>query len=478
MADLIVFGFCVAIVIGASAWFHRQEVMAADAARVASGPAGCVALSSTDTRLRLGVAGLTLIALLGIVVLGGSWALLLLTVAYIGIRYSLFALFRQHAQSSQLGLLFDAVKAPEIKQAEIAFFFSGIDLAEPQHLQMWKASLDSLGRPWLAVLSEVHHRAFFGGDDMPPAILVNDASLFGGVLPPPTKLVFYANNAQKNRAMIAANPQVLHVQLLHGDSDEPPSYSVLTKIYDFVFVAGQMAVDRYRDNGVIIPEERFRIVGRPQFAAIKSGPDRVHDGTAPIIGYMPTWRGFYEDSQFSSLDRAARVIEGIRETTPNAKIVFKPHPLSYKDPDWARYKAAITAALGPHGRFADQASEPFDIYNEVDTLITDISSVMIDFLFSGKPLIVVLPELYTSENAWRYPSLGAAYLVDAKLENLTEILTAANTDDPMRAKRLEMQKYAFGDYGRPPGEAFVETVQALLGENAQKQLTERANPDE
>ncbi|WP_050527054.1 CDP-glycerol glycerophosphotransferase family protein [Pseudorhodobacter aquimaris] len=478
MIDFTVFCLCAAVVIGVSVWFHRQEVMAADASRVSSDPVGRVTLSPMDKRLRLGLAGITLVALLVMAMLGGGWALVLLAAAYTGVRYCLFLLFRLHAGNSQSGLLVDAVQVPAIQQAEIAFFFSGIDLAEPQHLQMWKDSLDAVGRPWFAILTEAHHMAFFGGDDMPPAILVKDASFYGSVLPKKTKLVLYANNAQKNRAMVASNPMVKHIQLLHGDSDKPPSYSVLTKIYDYVFVAGQMAIDRYRDNGVTIPAERFRIVGRPQLAAIKPDPDRTHDATAPIIGYMPTWRGFYEDTQFSSLDRAARIIAGIRENTPNAKIVFKPHPLSYKDPDWPAYKAAITAALGPNGRFADQESEPFDIYNEVDTLITDISSVMIDYLFSGKPLIVILPELYTEENAWRYPSLRAAYLVDAKLENLADILTAANTDDPMRAKRLEMQKYAFGDYGRPPGEVFVETVRALLAENSQEAVIERVEPDE
>lgn len=61
----------------------------------------------------------------------------------------------------------------------------------------------------------------------------------------------------------------------------------------------------------------------------------------------------------------------------------------------------------------------------------------------------------------REPDLLA---VDANLENLDEMLARATSDDPMKQTREEVRLAAFGDFGRPPGEAFRETCQKLLDE--------------
>jgi len=288
------------------------------------------------------------------------------------------------------------------------------------------------------------------------------------LLPKSLKAVLFANNTQQNRQIMKKMPELRHVQMLHGDSDKPPSYSPLTKNYDRVFVAGQMAIDRYSRNGVHIPKDRFRIVGRPQVAAIIPSETKAPDGDVLQIVYMPTWRGFFEDTQFSSLDRADRIIETIMALPKKSHVIFKPHPLSYKDPEWPEFKKRIDAVLakrsasGSTGEFGSAEQAPFDLYNHADVLICDISSVMIDFLYANKPLVTVLPQRFKPEDRSNFPSLEACYNVSSDLNNLQTELEAAIGADPLVGERERVRASAFGDLDQPPGAAFQAACQELI----------------
>lgn len=384
------------------------------------------------------------------------------------------------ARVSMPARLREAITHPEIRKARIAFYFSAPDLEQPEHVRIWVDEINELNTPWFVILREPHNLKAFDEANLPTAVLVPDDTALGTCLPPQTRVVFYANNGQKNRKMMTFHPDVLHIQLLHGDSDKPPSYSPLTQNYDLVFVAGQMGIDRYAQNGVHIPKEKFRIIGRPQVRGISDTPRDAAAGLRKII-YMPTWRGFFKDTQFSSLDRASAIIETVLATNERLELHFKPHPLSYKDPIWPQFKRDIQAALarkrpnGNLGVFREDGTSPFDLYNEADLLITDISSVMIDFLYSGKPFLVVQPSGFDAADAPRFPSLAASYQVLATLENLPAQLEAAMVDDPLDAKREDIRAYAFGDYGRPPGEAFRETCIALLNDSSDPFLAQGEN---
>ena len=67
--------------------------------------------------------------------------------------------------------------------------------------------------------------------------------------------IFYVNNCTRNTHMVRYK-DLTHIQLLHGDSDKPPSFSPVSQMYDLLFVAGQAAIDRYYVNGVYIPKEK------------------------------------------------------------------------------------------------------------------------------------------------------------------------------------------------------------------------------
>jgi hypothetical protein len=370
----------------------------------------------------------------------------------------LFALQRQAA-------LARAAASQEFSEADFGFFLSAPDLKTPWHFQMWEEHLHSSGRKVIFFTTERRHFNYVRKHGRTPAVLTYGANAITSFCSSPTTIraMFYANNSYVNGWVIKAMTSVEHIQLLHGDSDKPPSYNPVARMYDKLFVAGRMAIDRYSRHGVTIPDERFEIVGRPQVSAIR----QVGDPRKTIV-YMPTWRGFYSDTQFSSLDRGGEIIEMILGQDQPVEILFKSHPMSRKDPKWAEFRAEIQQALGARrengnsGKFAPETMDPFDAYNAADVLICDISSVMIDFLYSGKPLCVIDPIGFSEEELKEFPSLESAYRIKSDLTNLVEVVQQALNSDPLKPKRLEVRDYAFGDLELEAGQAFTRAIEKLV----------------
>lgn len=341
-----------------------------------------------------------------------------------------------------------------LKSPAIAFHFSDGDLPTPTHVEMWVDAIHASGVEWYVICREPHHHEYFLRTGRVKSVLAEKAALLPAAIAPSVRAVLYANNAQKNREMLKARDDLTHVQMLHGDSDKPPSYSPLTRNFDKVFVSGQMGQDRYAVNGVFIPQEKFVHVGRPQAA----GMGRGKRGETREIVYMPTWIGRFEDTQFSSVRKADKVIREISTRFPGMRVTFKPHPLTFRDPEWAALEPRIRAALrSGKGRFAPEDMSALEAYKLADILVTDISSTMIDFLHTERPQVVLLPDGQDlPEN--RFPSLGAAYQVRPDLSDLGEKFSDAIGQDSLEQGRHMMRRYAFGDFNGPAEAAFVKAI--------------------
>ncbi len=64
---------------------------------------------------------------------------------------------------------------------------------------------------------------------------------------------------------------VTSVFLEPDDSDEASSVSPLARVYDEIWVAGPAAIERYRQTGVELPDERFVIIGLPSAEQLPAG---------------------------------------------------------------------------------------------------------------------------------------------------------------------------------------------------------------
>jgi hypothetical protein len=112
------------------------------------------------------------------------------------------------------------------------------------------------------------------------------------------------------------------------------------------------------------------------------------------------------------------------------------HTLYWSSEGWSRHRV-IT---GPRPTV-------YECFNQSDILISDISSVVSDFIATGKPYMVTNPGgLADEEFRTKYPSAAAAYLIGPDCAGLADIcaLAAGNGDDPLAGDRRNLRRYLLG----------------------------------
>lgn len=351
-----------------------------------------------------------------------------------------------------------------VQDCEIVFHLTAVDMETPLHVMMWAPALQASGVKWYVIAREIHHAEALRAAGI-AVVHVGDEAQLRMAMAPKVKAVLYANNSHKNIELLKRFPDLVHVQMLHGDSDKPSSFRKVTKNFDQIWVAGRLGQDRYAMNGITLPERAFIHVARPQVRERTIGPRVAQWRDAPVIAYMPTWYGFQDDMKLSSLDRADQIIRAIRGVSPTAQIICKLHPMSYKDPNWAQLESRLKTALGETGgRMVPKEDDATSVYEQADVLVTDISSTMSDYLWSNRPMAVIAPRGFDAQMQAGFPSLGGAHLVDEALDGLAAALTDCLTLDAMAQARAQMRAYSFGGLApdEPADAAFIRAVQALV----------------
>ena len=284
---------------------------------------------------------------------------------------------------------------------------------------------------------------------------------------PSFRVALYVNNGAKNTHNVRYQ-DVTHVQLLHGDSDKPASYNPVTAMFDKVFVAGQAGIDRYANHGVRIPLDKFEIVGRPQVVGIERPVARRAAGTAL---YAPTWTGFQADANYGSLPVGTEIVRALLEH--GLTVTFRPHPYSAGQPASAQQIAEIEELLAADaassGRvhvFGEAASAGRTLpecFNEADVLVTDVSSVPADFLFSEKPFVILkMQPGSTAAFLAEFPLARAGYLAHGDdPSTIGAAVRSAVGDDPLAGTRKELRTYYLGDL---PYEGYEQTFLAAVRE--------------
>lgn len=328
-------------------------------------------------------------------------------------------------------------------------------------LTMWLPYLDRLELPYAVLVREEANLEWAAELSSRPAVFVRRVEAMPSVLVDSVRTIFYVNNEIRNAHGVRFIDRT-HVHLGHGDSDKPPSYAPTTAMFDQIFVAGQAGVDRFAAHDVLVPAEKFRLVGRPQLARIEVGPRP--DGSAPTVLYAPTWRGGLPDMTLSSLFFGPALVTALLDL--GVRVVFRPHPYSKRDAasrvQISRIDDLLRAHPGGHTTSAEAgALDLFDCFNASDALVCDISSVASDYLYSRKPFAVADTGVAT-DLADEFPLVAGAYVVRAD-EDPRQTFTLMLGEDPLRAERERVGRYYLGDAdGRDPVETFVAAARAAV----------------
>jgi CDP-Glycerol:Poly(glycerophosphate) glycerophosphotransferase len=323
-------------------------------------------------------------------------------------------------------------------------------------IAMWLPYLSRLNRPYLVVLRTPDTFAETADVASVPVLVRRYVSELDVLITPTLKTAFFVNTAPKNAHMVHYLG-INQIQLNHGDSDKAPSYRRVFRMYDKNFVAGQAAIDRFANNGVVVPRDSFEIVGRPQVEGVKVQEAPIATQQVPRVLYAPTWYGYLEDSRYSSLPIGPKIVQTLIDC--GCVVIFRPHPWVWRTASLASASrhidellAADAARTGRPHIFgpAAMAGSILDTFNEVDALISDVSSVIPDFLYSEKPfaLTSMVAEVSPAEFLADFPLARAGYVLASDLSNLDSVLKQLLAEDPAAALRRQLKTYYLGDF--PP----------------------------
>jgi hypothetical protein len=291
------------------------------------------------------------------------------------------------------------------------------------------------------------------------------------LLVPTLRTMYYVKNAGIN-ARFLKHRRMTHVWLNHGDSDKPAAFNPRHADFDRLVVCGQAGIDRYARHGIAIPPEKFAILGRPQVSAVQLARGPIADQAPHRVFYAPTWQGISADVDFSSLKCGVDIVRAL--LARGATIVFRPHPFSYNT---RRYRSIVRAIhrllaadrkrTGREHVWGDQADKTWtvvDCANHADALISDVSSVVSDFLQSEKPYVMTSMRSSVEDFRAEYAVARGAYVLLGDLSNLDAVLEDLLGADPLAPTRKALKRYVLGDFtGEKSADAFAEFVRELAG---------------
>lgn len=288
------------------------------------------------------------------------------------------------------------------------------------------------------------------------------------------KIGIYVNNGQRNFQSLN-NPRMLHVHVNHGESDKLSSFSNQVKAYDRVFVAGQVAVDRYREALIAFDESKVVTVGRPQLD-LDFAPELSASSRRTVM-YGPTWEGESESNNWTSLDRfGVQIVEQVL-ALPDVRLVYKPHPrvATSRNSGVARAHKKIVALVQAANARDPEAGHKMRLdgnilamFGRVDALVGDISSVTLDYLYLRPECPLFLTDRRDDRALLDHDSpltMGADIVDSTTLGAFGQTLASRLSEDTRRADRRRTREHYFGDL--QPGDSskrFAEAVDRLIAE--------------
>jgi CDP-glycerol glycerophosphotransferase (TagB/SpsB family) len=109
-----------------------------------------------------------------------------------------------------------------------------------------------------------------------------------------------------------------------------------------------------------------------------------------------------------------------------------------------------------------------DCFDRADVLVSDISSVVTDFLHTERPIVISNPTSIPHDQfATTFPTQAASYVLDRDLASLQDLLADALGGDSLAEPRRAMKRYVLGDRPHGPLRAFRENVDRAYEEAAE-----------
>jgi len=357
----------------------------------------------------------------------------------------------------------DIIAAVGTYRPELVLYFSAPGSSSIYQLDQWLPFLESSEYRVMILTREAPNLRAINPDVQTPAVFVRRLVDLDLMLPGTASAVAYVNNGMKNAHSLRFN-ELSHIQLLHGESDKVSSASKMTGAYDYVFVAGQAAIDRYAKSGVSIPAARFEVVGRPQTDVVSTATG----STRPTLLYAPTWEGYHgeEVSDCSIQSIGLPMVQWLLDKRPDVRIIFRPHPMTGSvDPAEGAAVAEVSSLLRKASRenLVNPDMSLTDSFNLSHVLVADVSSVVADFLRSEKPMIVTdVAGLGAAGMYAEYPTTVGSYILHPGIIDIDSIMADAFGPDPLAEQRIETRQYVLGAFAGSATDRFHAVLREVM----------------
>ena len=292
------------------------------------------------------------------------------------------------------------------------------------------------------------------------------------------KLALYVNNGVTNFQSLAFAPMV-HVHINHGESDKLSMVSNQAKSYDKVFVAGDAAIERYRKALIDFDESALVKIGRPQLDVDR--PLELEPSSARTVMYAPTWEGENESNNYTSVDLFGPQIVGAALQIPNTRVIYKPHPRveTSNDPAVSGANARIFELIEEaNTSIADESlqhqvllqGDILAMFDTVDLLVTDISSVGLDFLYlqPDKPLALTDRRSDKARLNAEAPISRATPIIDGTtIDGVESMLNEMLVNEASAGARHELRRHYFGEGEKGSStKLFTEAISKLIADRS------------
>lgn len=154
-------------------------------------------------------------------------------------------------------------------------------------------------------------------------------------------VILYINNSLGNFQSLR-HGRAYHVHLNHGESEKESMYSNQIKGYDFAFVAGQRAIQRYQQNLVNCPNDVFITIGRPKLDFIKTR-SIIKEKTRKTILYALTWEATHDSMNYCSVKKYGLELIQILLKSPHYTVIYKNNSaIGSKDKEISKYHKRLS----------------------------------------------------------------------------------------------------------------------------------------
>ncbi len=264
--------------------------------------------------------------------------------------------------------------------------------------------------------------------------------------------VFYSE--QVEAIYDGSNKRIKHINLWHGMPIKD-----LGKIYfkDDYFILSSEMKKKYFETIAIAPKPVFLIMGQPKndglFIKRNILKDFRGNRNPTVISYLPTYRGSFltksADLRGNELPGLLRDLTNLNSfkiveeflKNNNCILILKPHlrnKIAIPDSDWIYLFDEFDDLTG--------GVDSHELMGATDILITDYSSIVLDFMLLNRPYIFYVDDLNAYKESQNliydieYLSMG---YISRDIDGLFSNIREAKNNLTVKSEHLEMLKHQF-----------------------------------